>query len=160
MFSAERTFSDHCFNERRECSTWATEVEHCFQKLLSSQNKTKKILTRRGPGLAAGRENCSSHSPPIMTHMFSSFTAVLPPNPKGQQTIQEAGSWSCWDGDAPLLTGVCPLRSPSFKSMLQGSILSLFWLSTSLYCSGEKVLKIQEWFIWIAHGKNIKLQVP
>lgn len=107
-----------------ECSTWETEVEHCIQKLLFSQNKTQNILMRRGPGLAAGRENCSSHSSPIMTHMFSSITAVLPPNPKGQETIQEAGSWTCWDGDAPVPTGVCPLRAASFKSVLKG-VLSL-----------------------------------
>lgn len=83
---------------------------------------------RRGPGLAGGRENCRSCSHPSVTHMFSFFTAVLPPNQKGQQTIQRAGSWTCWDDHVPVLTRVYPPRSSSFKLHAQWSIFSLFWL--------------------------------
>lgn len=135
-------------------------VKCCIWKLLSSQNQTLNIWMRRGLGLAGGKENCSSCRPEIMTHMFSFPTAVLPPNPKGQQTIHRAGYWTCWGDDVPVQTRGCPLRSWTFKLHAQGSIFSLFQLSPSPQRSGKKVLKIQERLIWTDLGKNTKLYVP
>lgn len=88
---------------KEEHSTSRT-VLHLKTFVLPELNSGYFDQKRARPGWRKG--DCNSCSPPIVTHMFSFFTAVLPPNQKGQQTIQRAGSWTCWGDDLPGLTSL------------------------------------------------------